>query len=1619
MSVYILTSTETILEVSARPQESHVGDPEAKGILKLQLKESLTSNAFEEQQKYLSTAATAAYVSLNKLDQRQRYRASINLLPINSKSFNFLEGSSSSGLGYALAMFKAWWESVLHKTETFNYPVFATGEILPSGQVNAIGHLAEKIAALCTYVENNRSSIDRFYICYPESNDGEISANERKRIQDLGGIICPVGRLQNVLGSLLRDTYNGDPLGRWQPFKGLSSFNYEDSVRFFGRDKDIERLYYDLQQNNGLLIVSGPSGAGKSSLIKAGLIPKLESYNKNLRWASTTPSDLINSSVLDFILEQLIIAWSLTPEETILDDLKKAFEVSIDSGVSLLTANLTSKPTRCLLYFDQYEEVFSQSSETVESITLNLRLIDELAKKLENLDIVLALRNEYLGRLLDNQVFRSPIISNVTSQLSSQSWYDIVHEQAAFSGISFEENDEGQSLDNIIIEEALKIPFALPMVEFLLEQLHLYSEKKEDSQKVLAISDYQTLGGLSGAIAYRASEVFSKSNCLEKSNKLFSIFVGLNSEYLPFGKQVNLSEIKEEDHNLYMLIQDLINANIIVSYQNSKQQAVAQLAHDSLFQYWDALKEWIAIHTDYLNWRYSIDGQYAQWTKKRSQKSSESYLITDKRLLKEGRQYQSLGTINERSIDEYVGLSLKHLRKRKIAFVSVILLPILIISLLLFDDLRIKTYYYSNIGERWNIPYGINELSINEVKHRESSYRFDYQGGVLIKLTHQNGFGIPTPDDSKQNEALWEYKYTDEDKLLSLVAKNNVGSVVNIINYELKGNTAIASFSYRFGQLNLNRFSKSMRMMPYVKNIPEESLTTKSDISRHYIDYDNSGLVKRRLFQNPYGVNVMNELGAFGIGYTYYENGRVASMYSINSLGEKYTDNKSPVKKYIYDENGFLEKQEVQTPITKVSYKYLYDELGNVIKIESNSKNKTIIKTKDIDERGNVIKITSYNEDGDLVAQKYGVAVVENQYDNKGRGIVKEYFGVNLEPTLNLNTHSKKVVNFDYRGNIVSQSYYGVDGEIVTDVTGCEALVMDFNVDNNPIEKSCKKLDGSLMLHYFGAAKYVYIYDKVGNISQISMFDVEGLPTINFQGFHSKLLKYDDNGNMINESYYDINGARTAIKTIENSLIKNTSIGILSDLYSGVASKYFKYDFKGNVIEETYKDERGNPIAVLGAYKTTMKYDKLGRQIEMAYFDLNDNPVMLDQKFYSKQITEYDKKENIILSENYYDDKGNLISLYDDNVGTKKINKETPTDLLTLNITSNPIESQVFIDEVYAGNTPLITKLEFGDYRIKVAKSGYLSEDFLIYSKDITDISKNINLKKEPELIFENILKKAKSGDSEAQKELGNYYLDGNVVEKDVNKAIEWYKKSALQSNPKAMYNLGYLYSQGIGVKKDNKTEFFWKKKSADLGFSWAQNWIGKSYYHGWFGDKDIEMAYKYLLKSAQQADADSAYLIAMMYENGDGVEKNIVKATHWYNLSAQLGDEDAYYFIGYAYAEGEGIEKDLQKGMKWLMKSSNSNSSEFSKYSSSYLAAIYSNGLGVPINYAKAIEYHKKAIAAGGTDSGYFLGLLILQGRGTPVDIGEAIKYLKTSVDHESFGPEARKWLKKLGYYD
>ena len=95
------------------------------------------------------------------------------------------------------------------------------------------------------------------------------------------------------------------------------------------------------------------------------------------------------------------------------------------------------------------------------------------------------------------------------------------------------------------------------------------------------------------------------------------------------------------------------------------------------------------------------------------------------------------------------------------------------------------------------------------------------------------------------------------------------------------------------------------------------------------------------------------------------------------------------------------------------------------------------------------------------------------------------------------------------------------------------------------------------------------------------------------------------------------------------------------------------------------------------------------------------------------------------------------------------------------------------------------------------------------------------------------LVEQAKSGNAEAQNNLGDAYYYGNDVDQDFGKALEWFKKSAAKGNADALFSVGYMYDYGEGTEEDNPTALKWYTQAAQKGQLYAQYYLGFLYLYG------------------------------------------------------------------------------------------------------------------------------------------------------------------------------------------
>jgi hypothetical protein len=179
--------------------------------------------------------------------------------------------------------------------------------------------------------------------------------------------------------------------------------------------------------------------------------------------------------------------------------------------------------------------------------------------------------------------------------------------------------------------------------------------------------------------------------------------------------------------------------------------------------------------------------------------------------------------------------------------------------------------------------------------------------------------------------------------------------------------------------------------------------------------------------------------------------------------------------------------------------------------------------------------------------------------------------------------------------------------------------------------------------------------------------------------------------------------------------------------------------------------------------------------------------------------------------------------------------------------------------------------------------------------------------------LFKEKLQEARQGNSNSQFDVASMYQNGRGVKPDLDKAIEWYKKSAAQNNAQAISRLKLLEA--------NKERFKKVMAQAEKGDAESQYKLGKIYTEGVGVSIDHIMATKSFESAANQGYAKAEYNLGLNYYEGTGVKRNSRTAYKWFSAAAEQNDPAAQYYLGKMYASGSGVKQNYTTSLEWFTK--------------------------------------------------------------------------------------------------
>jgi WD40 repeat protein/DNA-binding SARP family transcriptional activator len=440
----------------------------------------------------------------------------------------------------------------------------------------------------------------------------------------------------------------GSPAQR-NPFKGLRPFLEADAGDFFGREGLVDRLVARLDEPDPgcrFLAVVGPSGGGKSSLVRAGLIPAVAAgaLAGSECWFTV---GMVPGGDPFTELEGALRRVAASPvPPNLLAQLRE------DPAGLLRAAEwiLGEDAGELLLVIDQFEELFT----LVDLEDRRSAFIDAVSAAAttpgSRVRVVVALRADFYDRPLAYPDLAELVRARteVVLPLAAADIERAVTGPAAQVGVAVE-----AGLIAELVADVTGHPGGLPLLQYALTELF---ERRGTGG--LTRQTYQDIGGLSGALARRAEELFaglSPAGQLAARRVLLRLTAvgsdrGDTRRRVPRSQLMSLPLPLDEVEGV---VEAFGRARLLSFDHDPETRApTVEVAHEALLREWDRLHGWIADARADVQTEQRLAAAADDW---RSAGQDESYVLSGARLAQvedwQRRTGWTLGQDEQRFLD--------------------------------------------------------------------------------------------------------------------------------------------------------------------------------------------------------------------------------------------------------------------------------------------------------------------------------------------------------------------------------------------------------------------------------------------------------------------------------------------------------------------------------------------------------------------------------------------------------------------------------------------------------------------------------------------------------------------------------------------------------------------------------------------------------------------------------------------------------------------------------------------------------------------------------------------------------------------------------------------------------
>lgn len=413
--------------------------------------------------------------------------------------------------------------------------------------------------------------------------------------------------------------------GSRPPYPGLMAFQKADAAVYFGRDAAIQSTLETLNRlrrlgGARLLLLLGASGSGKSSMVRAGVVPRLEHDSAN--WCVAAPFRPLSRPI-----DALALALSGLPGAGDWKAIRQVLDADAQgqsSGNWRDTVNSVRSrvgvEVSILIVVDQFEEALGSPPDDSPGDTGPLqagflRLLRAMTAKPDSpLFVIATLRSDFLGAFQTHPELQGVVYEPIhLAQIALSDIGQVIEGPARVAGIELEPGLAQAMVADTATDDAL------PLLAFTLRELYDRFGAGLRQGGRLTLAQYRDqLGGLQGALARSAEALCAPADdsanasgdALQALRRALLKLVRIDAEGRFVRQPRAWGELPADVHPV---LERFVQARLLVSRSEDGGQRMLEVAHEALFRSWERLAGWLAADRSFLVWRERLRGLGDEW----------------------------------------------------------------------------------------------------------------------------------------------------------------------------------------------------------------------------------------------------------------------------------------------------------------------------------------------------------------------------------------------------------------------------------------------------------------------------------------------------------------------------------------------------------------------------------------------------------------------------------------------------------------------------------------------------------------------------------------------------------------------------------------------------------------------------------------------------------------------------------------------------------------------------------------------------------------------------------------------------------------------------------------------